>query len=253
MELVGVSRVHEKPGGRFTAVQNISFNVVAGEILCILGPSGCGKSTLLNLMAGLDVPTTGEVRLKGQRVTGPGSDRVVIFQEAGLFPWLNVVENVEFGLKLKGVPKKECRERALAALELVHLADFSSAYIHQLSGGMKQRTALARGLVLDPEILLMDEPFAALDAQTRDIMHGELQDIWAKTRKTIVLVTHNVREATCLGHRILLMTARPGTIKREYTVDLPRPRAIENAGVVEITRNVLADLKSEVRRAGRGS
>ncbi|HEX4924050.1 MAG TPA: ABC transporter ATP-binding protein [Bdellovibrionales bacterium] len=247
MELNGVHRVHEGPNGPLTTLQNVSFSVRSGEILCILGPSGCGKSTLLNMMAGLDTPTLGTVKLKGRTVTGPGADRVVIFQEAALFPWLTIAENVEFGLRIKGVSAGERRDRAITVLEMVHLKEFAGAYPHQLSGGMKQRAALARGLVLDPEILLMDEPFAALDAQTRDILHGEVQDIWKKTKKTIVLVTHNVREAACLGHRILLLTARPGRVKKEYTVDLPMPRAIEDSRVVEVTREVLHDLKEEVR------
>jgi NitT/TauT family transport system ATP-binding protein len=251
MDLTGVTRVHESRNGSVKALDGISLQVYSEEILCVLGPSGCGKSTLLNLMAGLDKPTQGEIRLHGNLVTGPGTDRVVIFQEAALFPWLNVLENVEFGLKMKGVAKSERHDRAYAALKLVHLDEFSRAYSHQLSGGMKQRAALARGLVLDPEMLLMDEPFAALDAQTRDVLHQELQEISARTKKTIVFVTHNVREAACLGDRIILLGARPGRVRREYAVDIKRPRYIEDAKVMEIARTVVADLREESKKVER--
>jgi NitT/TauT family transport system ATP-binding protein len=251
MELQGVTKTHTGKHGTLNAVEALSMKVFKGEFLCILGSSGCGKSTLLNLMAGLDHPTNGLITLHGKPVSRPGTDRVVIFQEAGLFPWLNILENVEFGLKFKQIPAKERREKAMQALELVHLQDFAKAYAHQLSGGMKQRAAIARGLVLDPEMLLMDEPFAALDAQTRDVLHNELQEIWTRTQKTIVFVTHNVREAACLGTRILLMSARPGRISKEYPVDIPRPRQIEDEPVIEIARQVREGLRQEVSKAER--
>lgn len=237
--------------GTVEALGTIDLAIREEEFLCVVGPSGCGKSTLLNLIAGLERPDTGEAWCNGSPIAGPGPDRVVIFQEPALFPWLTVLGNVEFGLRLRGEARASRQERAMDALRLVHLHRFKDAFVHQLSGGMKQRVALARALVMDPEILLMDEPFAALDAQTRDMLHGELQAIWAQTRKTIVFVTHNVREASCLGDRVVLLTARPGRIKREFHVDQPRPRQIEDPGTISLARMVLADLKDEVRTAFR--
>jgi len=249
LELRSVTKTFLSKRGDTRALQDISLGVASGEFACLLGPSGCGKSTLLNLIAGLEKPDAGEVLMDGQPVTEPGRDRVVIFQEAALFPWLNVQDNVAFGLAAAGVPKAEQADRALQYLRLVHLGSFRKAFVHELSGGMKQRVALARALALEPEMLLMDEPFAALDAQTRDTLHGELQDIWAQTSKTIVFVTHNVREAFVLGDRVLLLSARPGRIKREFRCELPRPRHIEDQALVEATRAVLADLREEVGKA----
>ena len=249
LELRSVTKTFLSKRGDTRALQDISLGVASGEFACLLGPSGCGKSTLLNLIAGLEKPDAGEVLMDGQPVTEPGRDRVVIFQEAALFPWLNVQDNVAFGLAAAGVPKAERADRALQYLRLVRLVSFKKAFVHELSGGMKQRVALARALALEPEMLLMDEPFAALDAQTRDTLHGELQDIWAQTSKTIVFVTHNVREAFVLGDRVLLLSARPGRIKREFRCELPRPRHIEDQALVEATRAVLADLREEVGKA----
>jgi NitT/TauT family transport system ATP-binding protein len=249
VRLQRVSKTFSAGSGTVEALGIIDLEIREEEFLCIVGPSGCGKSTLLNLIAGLEAPETGEVWCNGNPVTGPGPDRVVIFQEPALFPWLTVLGNVEFGLRLRGEGKARRRERAMDALRMVHLHRFGDAFVHQLSGGMKQRVALARALVMNPEILLMDEPFAALDAQTRDLLHAELQAIWAETRKTIVFVTHNVREASCLGDRVVLLTARPGRIKREFCVDQPRPRQIEDPGTISLARMVLADLKDEVRKA----
>jgi len=248
VSLHGVSKTFSAGNGRVEALGVIDLEIREEEFVCIVGPSGCGKSTLLNLIAGLDRPETGAVWCNGRPVTGPGPDRVMIFQEPALFPWLTVLGNVEFGLRLRGEAKARRRERAMDALRLVHLRRFKDAFVHQLSGGMKQRVALARALVMDPEILLMDEPFAALDAQTRDMLHGEVQAIWAETKKTIVFVTHNVREASCLGDRVVLLTARPGRIKREFCVDQPRPRQIEDPGTISLARMILADLKDEVRK-----
>ncbi len=227
----------------------MSFHVGSGEFVCLLGPSGCGKSTLLNIIAGLDSADAGEVLANGASVTGPSTDRVVMFQDATLFPWLNVIDNVAFGLAMQGRPAKERREVARRYLQMVHLQRFEKASVHELSGGMKQRVALARALALDPAVLLMDEPFGALDAQTRDLLHPELQEIWAATRKTIVFVTHNVREAIRLGDRVLVMSARPGTIKREFCIDLPRPRAMEDHSLADMARLVLGELRDEVNRA----
>jgi NitT/TauT family transport system ATP-binding protein len=249
LELRSVTKTFLSRRGDTRALHNISVRVAPGEFVCLLGPSGCGKSTLLNLIAGLEKPDTGEVLMDSQPVAGPGRDRVVIFQEAALFPWLNVQDNVEFGLRAAGVPRAERADRAMRYLRLVHLGSFRKAFAHELSGGMKQRVALARALALEPDVLLMDEPFAALDAQTRDTLHDELQDIWAQTGKTIVFVTHNVREALVLGDRVLLMSARPGSIKREFTCELPRPRHIEDPALMQATHAVLADLRDEVSQA----
>ena len=251
LELSAVQKTFHTRRGSTCALQDITFQVAAGEFVSLLGPSGCGKSTLLSIIAGLERPDAGEVRMDGQPLQGPGHDRVVIFQEAALFPWLNVRDNVAFGLAAVGVPRAERMAKADRYLQIVRLGSFKKAFVHELSGGMKQRVALARALALEPEVLLMDEPFAALDAQTRDSLHDELQDIWAQTGKTILFVTHNVREALVLGDRVLLMSARPGRIKREFRCELPRPRHIEDYALVDATRAVLADLREEVLAATR--
>jgi NitT/TauT family transport system ATP-binding protein len=247
----GVSRLFSTPRGPLTALDDIHLEVREGEFLCLVGPSGCGKSTLLNLMAGLDQPTSGEIAKDGRRLNGTGTDRVVIFQELGLFPWLTVRENVEFGLKMRGVDARERRERARHYLRLVHLTRFENSYTHQLSGGMKQRVALARALVTDPAVLFMDEPFAALDAQTRDLLHEELERIWTETHKTIVFVTHNVREAVRLGDRVVVLTFRPGRIKSEFVIKLPRPRHLEDPKLALVAGDLQHELKQEIDRAVR--
>ena len=251
LELRSVTKTFASQRGDTRALHQISLDVASGEFVCLLGPSGCGKSTLLSLIAGLEKPDAGQVLLEGRPIAGPGRDRVVIFQEAALFPWLNVQGNVEFGLATAGLPKAERADKALHYLRLVRLGSFRQACAHELSGGMKQRVALARALALEPQVLLMDEPFAALDAQTRDSLHDELQDIWAQTGKTILFVTHNVREALVLGDRVLLMSARPGRIKREFRCKLPRPRHIEDHALVDATREVLADLRAEALAAAQ--
>ncbi len=238
-------------GTEMQALQDIELEVRPGEFLCIVGPSGCGKSTLLHLIAGLDHPTSGEIRLDGSEVEGPGSDRILIFQELGLFPWLTVSENVEFGLQMKGLRKRERRVRAEHYLRLVHLSQFGESYIHQLSGGMKQRVALARCLAMQPDVLLMDEPFAALDAQTRDLLHDELERIWAETGQTIIFVTHNVREAVRLGDRVVVLTFRPGRIKNEFRVHLHRPRHLEDPEVALAAREILQQLRDEIDKSVR--
>ncbi len=249
LRLERVSRSFDNPGGTIHALEHINLNVHDGEFLCIVGPSGCGKSTLLNLMAGLDQPSTGEVCIDGRQVEGPSTDRILIFQELGLFPWLTVRGNVEFGMRMKGVPTEQRRARARHYLQLVHLTQFETYYVHQLSGGMKQRVALARSLATEPDLLLMDEPFAALDAQTRDLLHEELERLWSQTRRTIVFVTHNVREAVRLGDRVVVLTFRPGRIKCEFPIHLPRPRHMEDPELALTAREVLALLKEEIDKA----
>ena len=235
--------------GQLTALKDINLRVHSGEFLCIVGPSGCGKSTLLHLIAGLHQQTSGEVLVDGEPVHGTGTDRILIFQELGLFPWLTVAQNVEFGMRMKDIPRSERDSRTREYLRLVHLQQFKDSYIHQLSGGMRQRVALARALATEPDVLLMDEPFAALDAQTRDLLHDELERIWAETHKTIIFVTHNVREAVRLGDRVALMTFRPGQVKREFKIDLPRPRHLEDVHVAGTAREILDDLREEINKS----
>jgi sulfonate transport system ATP-binding protein len=250
ISLCGVFRSYVNSHGSFTpALQNIDLEIEQGEFVCIVGPSGCGKSTLLHLIAGLDRPTTGEITVDGSPVSGPGTDRILLFQELGLFPWLTVRQNVEFGLKMAGVSKTERKDRARVFLRMVHLSHFEDHYIHQLSGGMRQRVALARSLALRPKILLMDEPFAALDAQTRDMLHDELERIWKETAPTIVFVTHNVREAVRLGDRVLLMSFRPGRIKTQFQINLHRPRHVEDSDVAYLSKEILGLLREEIDRS----
>jgi NitT/TauT family transport system ATP-binding protein len=236
-------------GERLLALDNISLDVKPGEFLCVVGPSGCGKSTLLHLIAGLQPQTSGKVLVDGTPVSGPGTDRILIFQELGLFPWLTVGGNVEFGMKMKNIGKAEREEKVQHYLRLVHLLKFRDSYIHQLSGGMRQRVALARALATEPDVLLMDEPFAALDAQTRDLLHDELERIWAETGCTIIFVTHNVREAARLGDRVVLLTFRPGRVKQEFSVNLPRPRHMEQPDVARTAREILNCLRDEINKS----
>ncbi|WP_078394160.1 ABC transporter ATP-binding protein [Shouchella patagoniensis] len=229
-------------------LNQIDLTINQGDFVSLLGPSGCGKSTILNLIAGLDLPSSGEVIVNGETVRKPGNDRVVVFQEAGLFPWMNVLENVTYGLKLKGFSNKESSDKALEGLRMVHLGNFTKAYPHELSGGMKQRVAIARALVMDPDILLMDEPFAALDEQTRMVLHKELLEIWANTGKTILFITHNIREAVMLSNRIVLMGTRPGRIKKEFPVQVALPRDSSDSNLVDLERRILAELEEEMEK-----
>ena len=228
-----------------TALQDISLEIKRGEFICVVGPSGCGKSTLLNLVAGLDKPGEGRMLFEGRPISGSGADRVVVFQEAALYPWLNVRANVEFGLKMKGVPKSERREIVDRYLALVNLTRFERAFVHELSGGMKQRVQLARALAVEPRMLLMDEPFAALDAQTRDVLQLELQDIWARTGSTILFITHNVREAALLADRVFVMTPGPGRMKALIPVPLQRPRNLDTHAVADFAAEIRAALQNE--------
>jgi NitT/TauT family transport system ATP-binding protein len=226
------------------ALDQVTLHVDEGEFVCLVGPSGCGKSTLLDIIAGLTMPDDGRVLADDQPVQGPGRHRLVMFQESALFPWLNVFSNVMFGLaRAPGLTAAQRREIAEYHLRLVGLAKFKKSYVHELSGGMKQRVALARSLAPDPRVLLMDEPFASLDAMTREQLYVDLQRIWQNRRKTIVLVTHNVREAVCLGDRVMLMSPSPGRIREEFAIQLPRPRDINTAEVAGIAQRITASLK----------
>ena len=240
-----VSKSFQSASGTVLALDRVSLNVAEGEFVCLVGASGCGKTTMLNIIAGLEKPDSGRVLADGKPVTSPGRERLVMFQEPALFPWLNVFGNVLFGLKLKpNLSKKNRHDVAKYYLELVGLSRFERANIHELSGGMKQRVSLARALAPNPRVLLMDEPFAALDALTREQLYGDIQEIWKARRKTIVFVTHNVREAACLGDRVLLFSPHPGRIHEEFTVELPRPRDINSVDLAAYATRITKALKS---------
>jgi NitT/TauT family transport system ATP-binding protein len=245
LRLAGVGKTYTQRGHALPALLPTDLEVAAGELLCIVGPSGCGKSTLLNLVAGLDAPTSGTVEMDGRPVTGPSTERVLIFQEGALFPWLDVRGNVEFGLKQAGAPAARRAEVVARCLEMVHLSGFERSYVHQLSGGMRQRVAIARALALDPDVLLMDEPFGALDALARDRLYAELEAIWASTGKTVLFVTHNVPEAVLLGDRVVVFSPRPGRIVGEFPIELPRPRSLADHALAARSAKGLAS-----RRAG---
>ena len=243
IELRHVSLRYPGTVDELLAVDDVSFAVEEGEFLCVLGPSGCGKTTIMNMIAGFLEPSTGEVLIGGARIDSKGHDRGVVFQDfAQLFPWRTARRNVEFGLEMRDVPTEERKRIALEFLRLVRLDKFAESYPHQLSGGMQQRVAIARALAYDPGVLLMDEPFAALDAMTRDEMQKLVTEIWQKTRKTVVYVTHNVAEAVYLGDKVLVLDAHPGKVKAQFALDLPRPRDPLTAPFVEAQRRVLAAL-----------
>ena len=230
-------------------LRNISLTVKEGEFICVIGPSGCGKTTLLNIIAGLETPTEGTVTLDGVLIKNAGPDRGVMFQEAALFPWLTVLENVRFGLKLAGKTRAEQNETALHFLQMVQLAHYKDYRPHQLSGGMKQRVALARVLALDSRVLLMDEPFASLDKQTRNKLREEIADVWSQTRKTVFFITHSVEEAIFFADRIVMMSSDPGRIIDEINIDLLRPRQIESPDFIELRAELLRKMRMEVNRS----
>jgi NitT/TauT family transport system ATP-binding protein len=239
-----VSKVFGQGQAALLALDRITLDVKPGEFVCLVGASGCGKTTLLNLVAGLDSPTAGTLDVRGDRTA-------LLFQEAALFPWLTVGANVELALRLRGVPRADRRTRTEELLELVHLAGFSSHRPHELSGGMRQRVALARALAQEADVLLMDEPFGALDAMTRDILHDELERIWRERQLSVLFVTHNVREAARLGDRILLLTSRPGRVAQEFPVEIERPRRIDSPPVSALAGQITDRLREEVARHGR--
>ena len=243
-----VSKVYGVAGSSTHALDDISLAVTEGEFVCLLGASGCGKSTLLNLVAGLDKPSAGTITVGG----ASGETRTALmFQESALFPWLTARGNVELPLKIRKLPKAQRRAKAVELLELVNLGGFADKLPHELSGGMRQRVALARALAQEADVLLMDEPFGALDAMTRDVLHEELERLWTETKLTVIFVTHNVREAIRLGDRVVLLTSRPGRIAEEYPISIPRPRRLDSPEVAELAAGITDRLKDEVRRHGR--
>ncbi|MDD3412700.1 MAG: ABC transporter ATP-binding protein [Lachnospiraceae bacterium] len=246
LEIRHVSKVFE--GTKKETLQNINLTVENGEFICIVGPSGCGKSTLLNQVAGLDTPTAGEIFLDGVKITRPGSERMVMFQESALYPWLTVKENVVFGMKLAGLLKEEQEKKAEYYLKMVQLWDFRNYAIHEISGGMKQRTALARALTLDCKVLLMDEPFSALDKQTTNMLREELEQIWEKTHKTIFFITHSVEEAVYFADRVVILSDNPGTIKEIVKIDLQRPRKIDSDEFITLRSTILDLVQREVHK-----
>ena len=239
-----VSKTYETSSQTVGALGPVDAEIEEGEFIVFVGPSGCGKSTLLNLIAGFEEPSSGRIMLEGREVVKPGRDRLMMFQEHALFPWLNVIENVSFGLKRKWFRPKARREKARQFLKLVHLEQFERSNVHELSGGMKQRVALARALAPDPKILLIDEPFPALDTMTKLKLYGELQEIHQATHKTIIFITHDMQEAACLGDRVFVFSGRPGQIRAEVKIDLPRPREFNDPKVAEIAVTLLSKLQA---------
>src|SRR5262247_3213232 len=247
IEVHDVSLTYDTPAGRVVGVAGASFDIEPSEFVCLVGPSGCGKSTLLNIIAGFLAPTAGALRIAGQPVTGRGLDRGIVFQDfAQLFPWRTALKNVAFGLEMKGIPIREREKIALEQLRLVKLENFANAYPHHLSGGMQQRVAIARALAYNPSVLLMDEPFAALDALTRDDMQRLLADVWRATHKTVVYVTHNVAEAVYLADRVVVMTPHPGTVKTELAIPLARPRDPLSVDFLDYQKQLLGHLGQHV-------
>ncbi len=250
LRLSNVSKTYSKGTQVVAALQPVNTTIPEGQFVVFFGPSGCGKTTLLNIIAGFEDVSEGEITLDGQPVEGPHHDRLMLFQEHGLFPWLNVIDNVMYGLRreFRFKPKAR-RERARHYLKMVHLEEFEKASIHELSGGMKQRVALARALAPDPKILLVDEPFPALDALTRAKLYGDIQEIFLRTKKTIILVTHDPREAVCLGDRVLVFSGRPGKVVADITIDLSRPREINNSIVAECASTIMRHLEASAHES----
>jgi NitT/TauT family transport system ATP-binding protein len=242
---IALQRVGHRYGNKVVALQNVNLDIHAGEFVCLLGPSGCGKSTLLYALAGDVEPSGGHISIDGHPVSGPSPDRLLMYQEPALFPWMTVKQNLKFALRSRGLSREETERRAQEFIGLVHLNGFENTLPHELSGGMRMRVSLGRALAMDPNVLLMDEPFAALDAQTRARMHQLLQAIWTRARKTVVFVTHDVREALVLGDRVVVMASRPGRIVQDLEVHLPRPRDPDDENVVRLSRQIRELLRRE--------
>ena len=248
LEAKNIEKYFQHDGKQLKTLDGINLTVNDGEFVCIVGTSGCGKSTFLRTIAGLEIPDGGEILLDGQPLSDTGPDRIMVFQEGALFPWLNVQDNVEYGLKIAGIPKEKRNEISHRYLDMMQLTQFATSFIYQLSTGMKQRVAIARALVMEPDVLLMDEPFAALDPQTRDLLLVEMQLIWQKTKKTIIFVTHNVAEAVVLGSRVLVFSHRPAKIKKEVEIDYQRPRLTDDENLLPYQKKILAELRPEVKK-----
>lgn len=236
-------------GKEQSVMEDVSLSIEKGEFFSLVGPSGCGKSTLLNMIAGLEQPSEGTIKLEGKQIEKPGADRVMMFQDAALFPWLNVIDNVKFGMKWTGVSKEEQDKKAHAFLKLVKLDKFHKYRVHELSGGMRQRVALARALALDSKVLLMDEPFSALDKQTTNVLRDELAQICARTKRTMILITHSVEEAVLLSDRVAIMGSGSCGIKAIHTIDLPKPRHIESEEFLKIRKRILNEVRKEVEES----
>ena len=248
LEAKNIEKYFQHDGKQLKTLDGIDLTVNDGEFVCIVGTSGCGKSTFLRTIAGLETPDNGEILLDGQPLSDTGPDRIMVFQEGALFPWLNVQDNVEYGLKIAGIPKEKRNEISHRYLDMMQLTQFATSFTYQLSTGMKQRVAIARALVMEPDVLLMDEPFAALDPQTRDLLLVEMQLIWQKTKKTIIFVTHNVAEAVVLGTRVLVFSHRPAKIKKEVEIDYQRPRLTDDENLLPYQKKILAELRPEVKK-----
>lgn len=249
LEIKGIVKYFKHESHKLLALDGVNLKVEDGDFVCLVGPSGCGKSTLLRIVAGLETPDEGQVLFDGKPLTTTGPERIMVFQEGALFPWLKVQDNVEFGLKMAGIPKEERDQISKRYLDMMQLTKFADSYTYQLSTGMKQRVAIARALVMDPDVLLMDEPFASLDAQTRDLLLVEMQLIWEKTKKTILFVTHNVAEASVLGTKVAVFSNRPSKIKRLFSVDFKRPRLVEDENLLGIQQEILSELRPEVKKS----
>ncbi len=249
LEAKNIVKYFSHDSHKLEALGGINLKVEAGDFVCLVGPSGCGKSTFLRIIAGLEKPDEGQIMFDGHPVSETSPERIMVFQEGALFPWLKVQDNVEFGLKMAGIPKEERAKISNRYLDMMQLTKFANSYTYQLSTGMKQRVAIARALVMDPDVLLMDEPFASLDAQTRDLLLVEMQLIWEKTKKTILFVTHNVAEATVLGTKIAVFSNRPSIIKKEFENNFPRPRVTEDESLLKLQQDILAELRPEVKKS----
>ncbi|MGY5142491.1 MAG: ABC transporter ATP-binding protein [Nitrosopumilus sp.] len=249
LEAKNIVKYFSHDAHKLKALGGVNLEIQSGDFVCLIGPSGCGKSTFLRIVAGLEKPDEGQILFDGRPVTETGPERIMVFQEGALFPWLKVQDNVEFGLKMAGIPKDEREKISNRYLDMMQLTKFADSYTYQLSTGMKQRVAIARALVMDPDVLLMDEPFAALDAQTRDLLLVEMQLIWEKTKKTILFVTHSVAEAAVLGTKVAVFSNRPSIIKKEISNDFPRPRVSEDENLVKFQQELLSELRPEVKKS----
>jgi len=249
LEAKNIVKYFSHDSHKLKALGGVNLTIEDGDFVCLVGPSGCGKSTFLRIVAGLEKPDEGQIIFDGHPVTETGPERIMVFQEGALFPWLKVQDNVEFGLKMAGIPKEERAKISHRYLDMMQLTKFTDSYTYQLSTGMKQRVAIARALVMDPDVLLMDEPFAALDPQTRDLLLVEMQLIWEKTKKTILFVTHNVAEAAVLGTKVVIFSNRPSIIKKEVENNFPRPRVTEDEELFQFQQDILAELRPEVKKS----